>query len=68
MTRQNREPCEPRVDPLIDDIRAIRERLWRESGESIANVAEELRKIERQHVDRLVRHVTDRSGSERRSA
>ena len=65
MTNRNHER---REDPLIDELRAIRERLWRESGKNLVTVVEQFREIERQNPSRLVRRAPEPAPSERRSA
>ena len=49
----------PRPDPLIDDIRAIRARLWEQAGHDLKRVAEEHRRIAEQLRDRIVRKPGD---------
>ncbi|HRQ73868.1 MAG TPA: hypothetical protein PLU35_12655 [Phycisphaerales bacterium] len=68
MTESKSEQRRTYEDPLIDELRAIRERLWRESGENLAIVAEQLRRIERQNPSRLVLRSSEPPPSERRSA
>jgi hypothetical protein len=41
-------------DPLIDEIRAIREQIWREDGEDMKTHFQRLLKIQEQYKDRVV--------------
>ena len=42
------------VDPLIDEIRAIREDLSEQTGNDLTKLCDYLHSIEKQHSDRLV--------------
>lgn len=45
----------PNGDPLIDEVREARARMWRESGENLDALAEGLRQIDRVNAHRLVK-------------
>lgn len=59
----------PRPDPLIDEVRAIRTKLWDDCGHDFDRVAEQLREIQRRYAKRI-RPVPepDRRKGDRRSA
>jgi hypothetical protein len=42
------------VDPLIDEIRAIRRKISDRFGNDVDRLIEHLREVERQHPDRVV--------------
>ena len=43
------------ADPLIDEVRQIREEIGRDCGHDLKKLFEELRKIQEQHQDRVIR-------------
>ncbi len=62
------EKHEPRhVDPLIDEVREIRARLWAEAGEDLDRAAAEMRRVEERYRDR-VRLPRPRETPDRRTA
>lgn len=54
-------------DPLIDEVREIRARLWAEAGEDLDRAAAELRRVEDRYRDR-VRRPAPRDAGDRRTA
>lgn len=55
------------TDPLIDEVREIRARLWAQDGEDLDRAAAELRRIEHRYRDR-VRTPPPRNSNDRRTA
>lgn len=47
------------TDPIVDEIRQTRARIWRECGESIEQLVERLKCAEKQHPDRLIRSLSE---------
>ncbi|MCH8881797.1 MAG: hypothetical protein IID34_18165 [Planctomycetes bacterium] len=43
------------ADPLIDEVRQIREEIGRECGHDLKKLFEELHKIQEQHQDMVIR-------------
>lgn len=43
------------ADPLIDEVRQIREEISRDCGHDLKKLFEELRKIQERHQDRVIR-------------
>jgi len=62
-----KEPTPPR-DPLIDEIREIRSRLWSDCGEDLDRVAEQLREVEERYKDRVKPPPTTADHPGRKSA
>jgi hypothetical protein len=54
MTPLARTNAAPVPDPLIDEVRAIRQRISEEYGHDVDRLVEHLREIERQHPARVV--------------
>ena len=52
---QNNIPPAPRPDPLIDEVRALREAVSAEGGHDVRKLCERLQQLEQQYAARLVR-------------
>ena len=63
MNQESPNPSTP--DPLIDEVRAIRRRLSERFDNDVKRLAEELRKQETLHKDRLVNPPTPEERSKR---
>ncbi len=48
------EPEEARRDPLIEDVRRVRNNLSQRFGNDVAKLCEHLREIEAEHASRVV--------------
>ena len=50
----NEGKAKPTADPLIDEVRAVRQAISDEVGHDLARLAERLREVEKQYASRIV--------------
>lgn len=55
MMPESRQPEQPFSDPLIDEVRAIRQRISERFGNDVRRLAEHLKEVERRHRGRVIR-------------
>lgn len=48
------EPETTSTDPLIDEVRAIRQRISEQFGNDVGKLCEHLRELEQQHPERVI--------------
>lgn len=47
------------TDPIVEEIRQTRARIWQECGGSLERLIERLKNAEKQHPDRLIRSLSE---------
>ena len=57
------QPPQPRPDPLLDEVRAIRKQISDAHGNDVARLAEHLQEVERQHANRVVQQPRPRAST-----
>ena len=54
MNPETQRPSTPPADPLIDEVRSIRQKISEEFGHDVDRLVEHLREIERKYSKRVV--------------
>lgn len=45
---------EPRKDPVIDEIRAVRQKIWEDCGKDMNRLLQHYKEMQKQYADRLI--------------